>query len=155
MGCSHSDGIKFPDDQKACLNREMMMSMRSRMFNRVLRQYILEIKGSTKWKKWKKREHKWFIGPDKGSLPNGKAIVLDGRQKFLGGALFNEGQIYHDKVVCNFKLSGEGQLSIGHMSDKGIVNGFGIRYYPCKKFRGIFYEETEVPKKKFLVVPLP
>ena len=70
--------------------------MRSRIFNRVLREYLHQIDAGRDWKKWKQRNHKWFIGKAKDKQPNGRAVVFDGRAKYLGGALFDVGRIYQD-----------------------------------------------------------
>ena len=116
MGCTHADGITFPEEMKACLNKDITTTMRSRIFNRVLRDYLTYVKGSRNWRKWKDRKHKWFIGKSKNSLPHGRALVFSGRDKYLAGALFDEqGKVYKDEIL-NFKLDEVGRLTIGHLN---------------------------------------
>ena len=140
MGCTQADGITFPEEMKACLNKEITTSMKSRIFNRVLKDYLAIVPGSRSWRKWNNRNHKWFIGKKKDNLPYGRAIVFSGRDKYLCGALFDaNGKVYKDQTL-NFKLGSTGKLTIGHMNDEGEFNQFCLRYLPCRRYRGIFLQ---------------
>lgn len=80
------------------------------------------------------------MGKNKSSLPYGRAIVFSGRDKYLAGALFDgNGKIYKDEVL-NFKIDGAGKLTIGHLNEEGLFNQFGLRYLPCKRYRGILMQ---------------
>ena len=153
MGCNYSDGVRFPEEIKAYFTKEMFLSLRSRIFNRIFREYLQKVEGRT-WKKWKSSNHKWFIGASKGSLPNGRAVIFNGDKKMLAGALFEHGKVYRDSLY-NFRILPDGSMNLGHLDEKGKMSGFGVKYFPCRRFRGIFLSDSELPNASYLTISLP